>query len=55
MANSSSDPAIPSAKATQASFPDATIIPLRRFSTERKDNYIRMLSLLSFKMYYRMA
>ena len=34
VANSSSDPAIPSANATQASFPDDTIIPLSKFSTE---------------------
>ena len=33
-ANSSSVPAIPSAKAIHASLPDDTIIPLRRFSTE---------------------
>ena len=32
--NSSSDPAIPSARAIHASFPDETIIPLNRFSTE---------------------
>ena len=29
-----SDPAIPSARATHASLPEAIIIPLRRFSTE---------------------
>ena len=29
-----SDPAIPSANATQASFPEAIIIPFKRFSTE---------------------
>ena len=34
IANSSSVPAIPSAKATHASFPEDTIIPLRRFSTD---------------------
>ena len=33
-ANSSSVPAIPSANAMQASLPDATIIPLKRFSTD---------------------
>ena len=33
IANSSSVPAIPSANATQASFPEATIIPLSKFST----------------------
>ena len=32
-ANSSSVPAIPSANATHASLPDATIIPLSKFST----------------------
>ena len=30
----SSDPAIPSAKATHASLPDAIIIPFKRFSTD---------------------
>ena len=34
IANSSSVPAIPSAKATQASLPEAIIIPLSKFSTE---------------------
>ena len=34
IANSSSVPAIPSANATHASLPEATIIPLRRFSTD---------------------
>ena len=34
IANSSSVPAIPSANAMHASFPYATIIPLRRFSTD---------------------
>ena len=34
IANSSSVPAIPSANATQASFPDATIIPFNKFSTD---------------------
>ena len=33
MANSSSVPAIPSAKATHASLPEATIIPLSKFLT----------------------
>ena len=33
IANSSSEPAIPSAKATHASFPEATIIPLSKSST----------------------
>ena len=33
-AKTSSEPAIPSASATQASFPEATIIPLKRFSTD---------------------
>ena len=33
IANSSSVPAIPSARATQASLPEATIIPLSKFST----------------------
>ena len=33
IANSSSVPAIPSAKATQASLPEAIIIPLSKFST----------------------
>ena len=33
IANSSSVPAIPSASAIQASFPDETIIPLNKFST----------------------
>ena len=32
-ANSSSVPAMPSANAMHASFPDATIIPLNKFST----------------------
>ena len=36
--NSSSVPAIPSAKAIQASLPDETIIPLRRFSTLKFDH-----------------
>ena len=34
IANSSSVPAIPSANATHASFPEATIMPLNKFSTE---------------------
>ena len=34
IANSSSVPAIPSAKATHASFPEAIIIPLSKFSTD---------------------
>ena len=34
IANSSSVPAIPSAKATHASLPDAIMIPFNKFSTE---------------------
>ena len=34
IANSSSVPAIPSAKAIQASLPDATMIPFNKSSTE---------------------
>ena len=34
LTNSSSVPAIPSAKATQASFPETIIIPFNKFSTD---------------------
>ena len=55
MANSSSVPAIPSAKAIQASLPDATIIPISRSFTETSsptitniDEYPEVESLHAF-------